>query len=195
MSDKRLARINSLLLIIIIAINCYVIIAPLLPALQFWYKDRFANRQRAALEAVVNKSTDKYQGPNKLIIPEIFTDQPILEGPNIYTANKGIWRLPTSSTPDKGGNTVLIGHRFLYSKDPAVFYNLDKVKLGDSVGVYWNNQKYTYLVKEVKVVTPQQTDIEAATSDSRLTIYTCTPLWSSKNRLVVIAEKTGGSNE
>ena len=39
------------------------------------------------------------------------------------------------------------------------------------------------------VVTPNQTAIQAPTNDNRLTLYTCTPLWTARNRLVVIAER------
>lgn len=193
MTEKQIARINWGLLAAIILINCYILLAPLIPGLQFWYRDRFAAQHRAELRKVVDSppQNDTYQGGNKVVIPDLFMDQPILEGPNIYTANKGIWRLPQSSTPEKGGNTVLIGHRFLYSRNPAVFYNLDKLKTGDVIGVYWGNQKYRYQVNEIKVVSPKQTEVEAPTDDARLTLYTCTPLWTSKERLVVIAKQIG----
>lgn len=192
MTEKRLSRLNTALLALIIVINCYVIVAPLIPSLQYWYKDRFAKSEREQLEKQVDAaSPTSYSGPNQVVIPRIFMDQPVLEGPNIYTANNGIWRLPSGSTPDKGGNTVLIGHRFLYSRNPAVFYNLDKIQVGDTIGVFWANTKYQYQVSEVKVVKSSQTEIEAPTEDSRLTLYTCTPLWSSRDRLVVIAKQIG----
>jgi sortase (surface protein transpeptidase) len=38
-------------------------------------------------------------------------------------------------------------------------------------------------------VPPDQTQIEAPTTDARLTIFTCTPLWLPKDRLVVVAER------
>lgn len=193
MTSKSLSKVNTLLLGVIIVVNSYIIIAPFVPALQLWYKERFAKQQQQQLSEQVDQDNPiKYIGPNKLVIPQMFLDQPVLEGPNIYTANKGIWRLPESSTPDKGGNTVLIGHRFLYSTKPAVFYSLDKLNTGDRVGLFWDNIQYIYEVSEVKVVSPSQTDIESATDDDRLTIYTCTPLWTSKNRLVVIAKRIGG---
>lgn len=197
MTETRLSRLNTLLLILIIAINCFVLVTPFIPAVQFWYRSHFNRQQRDQLTKVLEgpSKDDNYRGPNKLVIPQIFTDQPVLEGPNVYTANKGIWRLPYTSTPDKGGNTVLIGHRFLYSRNPAVFYNLDKIKVGDQVGIYWNNIKYRYQVSEVKVVSPHQSDIEAPTEDSRLTLYTCTPLWTSKNRLVVVAQRIEGETK
>jgi sortase A len=104
----------------------------------------------------------------------------------------GVWHLPYTSTPDKGGNTVLVGHRFTYA-GPAVFYHLDKVQVGDDVTMQWQNKTYTYTVTEVKVVPPTETSVEANTKDPQLTIYTCTPLWTAKNRLVIVAKPVGAA--
>lgn len=191
MMQKHLRLINSILLGLIIFINCYVIIAPLLPGLQYWYKNRFSKQQQQDLNKQV-KGDPEYSGPNKLVLPQIFVDHPVLEGESIYTANKGIWRLPWTSAPDKGGNTVLVGHRFLYGRDPAVFYSLDKMKVDDELALYWNNQRYVYKVSEVKTVNPWDKSVEAPAGDDRLTLYTCTPLWNGRNRLVVIAQQIGG---
>jgi sortase A len=116
-------------------------------------------------------------------------DQPILEGRDTYAIlNKGIWRWPASSTPDKGGNTVLLGHRFTYTNPRGVFYFLNKVKVGDEVGVVWQNTTYRYKVSGVKVVPPTDTSILNATEKPTLTLYTCTPLWWPKDRLVITAQ-------
>lgn len=187
----RLSTVNTVIFVAIIVVNLSIIVAPFVPGWQYWQKDHFAGSQRQQLNQQV-ESPQQYSGPNKLVVPQIFMDQPVLEGPTVATAMKGIWRLPNSSTPDKGGNTVLIGHRFLYSRNPGVFYNLDKVQVGDKLALFWGNKQYTYSVSEVKTVTPEQSDIEAPTEDARLTLYTCTPLWTSKNRLVVIAKPTEG---
>ena len=191
LTEKQYARINTVILALIILVTGFVILSPFIPALQFWYKDRFSTVERTNLTTQVEGPATEadYTGPNKIVIPSIFIDQPILEGPNIYTANEGIWRLPWTSTPDRGGNTVLIGHRFMYSQTPAVFYNLDKIRLGDRMAVFWDNTRYVYEVDEIKTVSPQQIDVEAQTDDSRLTLYTCTPLWTSNNRLVIIAKE------
>lgn len=193
-TSKHLSTVNTVLLILIVGINCYVVIAPFIPGWHYWQKDHFSKPQRQQLTQQVEASTS-YSGQNKLVIPRIFMDQPVLEGPDVYTANKGIWRLPAGSTPDKGGNTVLIGHRFLYSSSQGVFYNLDKMQVGDKIALFWDNQRYVYEVSELKTVSPKQTDIEAPTEDARLTLYTCTPLWTSKNRLVVVATQIGQQND
>ncbi|HYF04875.1 MAG TPA: hypothetical protein VEA59_01755, partial [Patescibacteria group bacterium] len=42
---------------------------------------------------------------NLLSIPSIGIDSEVFEGRTESTLLKGIWRIPTTSTPDKGGNT------------------------------------------------------------------------------------------
>lgn len=194
----RLSRINHLLLGLIILINGYIVIAPLLPAITFWWDNRDGTKQRQlAAQIHTLKSTTPRPAsgstpqPNRLIVPPMLLDQPIFEGPVSQTyaiLNKGIWRWPTGSTPDKGGNTVFIGHRFTYTQPKGVFYYLNKVRIGDEIGVLWNSKTYAYKVNSVQEVPPTDTAIENPTSDARLTIFTCTPLWLPKDRLVVTAE-------
>lgn len=99
----------------------------------------------------------------------------------------GVWRVPTTSTPSQESNTVLVGHRFSY-KNPSVFYHFDKVKKGDTIYVSWKKKIYVYRVDTIRIVTPDAKDVEAPTEDPRLTIYTCTPLWSTSHRLVIESE-------
>lgn len=101
--------------------------------------------------------------------------------------DRGIWRWPDSSTPDGGGNTVLLGHRFTYTNPRGVLYFLNKVQVGETIGINWNNSKCAYKVVHVQTVAPSDTIVTAPTTDPTLTIYTCTPLWHPVNRLVVTA--------
>lgn len=115
-------------------------------------------------------------------------DEEIHEGAYATTLRQGLWRRPNSSTPDKGSNTVIVGHRLTYSNPKGTLYNLDKVKMGDLIGLWWHGKRYVYTVTEAKVVHANEISVEAATEKPRLTIYTCTPLWLPKDRLVVIGE-------
>lgn len=127
---------------------------------------------------------------NRIIIKKIGVEAPLVETKDWKSAlRKGMWRVQTTSQPDKGGNTVITGHRWLY-KPPhkRTFYNLDKLKKGDLVTVVWYGVKYDYKVTETKVVKPTEVSILEQTKKPRLTLFTCTPLYSTKYRLVVIAE-------
>jgi len=191
----KLSKINNLLLALIILINGYIIIAPILPALIFGWQGHQAKQQQLQREIhsqVTHKPTTPPAAsqPNHVIIPTMLLDQPILEGSirNQYSVlNQGIWRWPQGSTPDKGSNTVLIGHRFTYTNPRGVFYFLNKVKLSDEIGVFWNNKQYLYKVVSVTEVPPNDTAIEANTQNPELTLFTCTPLWLPKDRLVIVA--------
>jgi sortase A len=125
---------------------------------------------------------------NRIVIPKIGVDAPITEGTSTSALDQGMWRRPNSSTPDKGGNTVITGHRVLRTKGPITFYFLNKVALNDEVYIYWKGKEYVYKVFAIKVVNPDQVDIENETKDSIITLYTCTPAWTSKFRLVVKAK-------
>lgn len=194
----KLARINQLLLVLIILVNGYIIAAPFLPTVTFWWNNRGGTHQKqlthqlqVAKKPTPNTSNQPASHPNGLVIPVMLLDQPVHEGPIRDTykiLNQGIWRWPNGSTPDKGGNTVFIGHRFTYTQPKGVFYYLNKVQLGDEIGVWWNNKLYVYKVSTISEVPPTQTSIEDPTSDARLTIFTCTPLWLPNNRLVVVAQ-------
>lgn len=126
---------------------------------------------------------------NRLVIPKIGVDVEIVEGTNEAVAlNQGIWRIPGTSTPDKGKNTVLSGHRFRFLSGSRTLYLLDKVTKGDPIIVYWGGKEYDYVVSDRKIVTPNHVEILDPTTDPRLTIFTCSPLFSTKERLVLFAD-------
>jgi sortase A len=117
--------------------------------------------------------------------------QQVYDGASSTTLRKGVWHRPKTSDPTKGSNTVMAGHRFTYKNPEGVFYNLDKIKVDDSIVLYWQGKKYTYKVVATFVVTPDRIDVEAPTKDPRLTLYTCTPLWNPKFRLIIQADPVG----
>lgn len=127
---------------------------------------------------------------NRLVIPKIGVNLAIVEGQESESALwKGAWRIPESSTPKDGGNTVLSAHRFRY-RPPSnlTLYLLDQVKKGDVMIVYWQGKEYDYRVSETKIVPRDNTDIAEPTLTDQLTVFTCHPLFSTKERLVVVGE-------
>ncbi len=117
-------------------------------------------------------------------------NQPVLEGSiqdQYSILNQGVWRWPAGSTPDKGGNTVLLAHRFSYTNPRGAFYFLNKLQIGDEIGLLGNQHHYIYRVDTINEVPPTETSIEDASTNAKLTLFTCTPLWLPKNHLVVTA--------
>jgi LPXTG-site transpeptidase (sortase) family protein len=189
MSAKDLHRFNDLLSVILVCLASYIFLLPVIPQASWWWHHSVPVVSRSTRQSVINTPVVAPVIPldNRLDIPALGLDEHLYEGKSVYTVNKGVWARPNGSTPDKGGNTVLVGHRFTYTNPRGVFYYLDKLRLGDSLTVYWQNHTYVYQVQNLAQVTSNDTMVEAPTTDSRLTLYTCTPLWSLKDRLVVVA--------
>lgn len=188
----RLPRINlrffnNCLTVLVAFLAIYIIAAPYLPQLGWWIE------HDSPIKTIVRKQTpatppaeQEIRG-DKLFIPGLDMEENIYSG-GIASLSKGVWRVPKTSTPDKGGNTVLVGHRFTYKDPTGVFYHLDKVKKEDPITLHWQGKAYEYKVADIKIVPATEVSVEDNTKEPQLTIYTCTPLWSVKNRLVVIAE-------
>jgi len=184
----KLARVNTCLLVAIILINSFVIVFPFLPALMFQHQSN-SPQAKQIQKTVASKPLPQSIDANaeQLLIPSMVLDEPIHEGKDLHTLRQGLWRLPYTSTPDKGSNTVIVAHRFTYTNPRGTFYHLDKVQAGDPIAILWHGKKYTYTVRQVQQVPPTQISVEAPTKEAQLTLYTCTPLWNPKDRLVVTA--------
>ena len=130
--------------------------------------------------------------PYRLIIPSIKVDMPIIinEKNETKALAKGAWLIPGTARP--GGkigynNTVISAHRYMYTSGPKTFYNLDKVKIGDTISVMWNGKTFNYIVSDTAMVKPSAVYILNPTKKQVLTLFTCTPVFTTKNRLVVRA--------
>jgi len=193
-TGQRHRRINDVLSVLVVLFACYILFLPLVPVVRLWLVKRsdktegYAYRSNLQTKPAAVEAAKPIPQDNRLVLPSIQLDQPILEGESFRMLEKGLWRKPASSTPDKGGNTVLVAHRFTYrTTDQGVFYHLDKINVGDTFPVYWQGKEYDYEVREIKIVSPLAVEVEQNTAEPILTMYTCTPIWSPTQRLVVIA--------
>lgn len=129
-------------------------------------------------------------GTGRVVIEQLGVSMPIVEGENAQALLSGAWRYPFGSTPDQGGNTVLFGHRYKnLPPNPETFFALDKLAVGDQFTVLWGGKTFRYRVVETKVVPP--TDISvlgSTTGPPTLTLITCTPVFTTKARLVIRSE-------
>lgn len=125
----------------------------------------------------------------ELSIPTANIHGRIFDGNDSNTLLKGLWHFPLSPAPGKKGNSVIIAHRF-DKMPPATdtFFNLDWVKVGDKIHIKQDNGDYTFIVTEVKIVEDTDRSILENSNDYRITLITCTPLWTDLQRLVVIGK-------
>ena len=90
-----------------------------------------------------------------------------------------------TSLPGSGGNFAIAGHRTTYG---APFGNLDKVQVGETIIFQTNTNQYKYQVIDVKIVSPEDNYVLENYGDDRITLTTCHPKFSAKQRLVVIGQ-------
>ncbi len=198
--SKAFAQSRTLRILRMIVFLClaYLLIAPFLPELNYQTRSlldiKYPEEEIFSDENFEDfgKRESKYNNVdlarNRLVIPTIGVHIPIVEGNNEGVLFQGAWRRPNTSTPDKGGNTVITGHRFQYvPPNNKTFYNLNKLEKGAKIFVFWNNKEYRYLVSETFIVEPEQVEIEDDLPGNVLTLYTCHPLWTADKRLVVRA--------
>lgn len=183
----KLPKINKWLSVVNVVVALYILLTPFFPGLLFWFQQKTSDPPVIVTEAATDKPAQAYPTDNRVVIPSILLDEPILEG-SASALNSGVWRRPNTSVPSIKNNTVLAGHIFTYDDPTGVFYNLNKVNVGDKIAVYWEGSEYLYEASEKKEVPASAIEIEAPTDTAQLTLYTCTPLWNPVNRLVVIAE-------
>lgn len=191
---KFLKNLNIVTSVVIALLAFYIIMLPYFPDITSAsiYINRFEvdnSQLKTTLIEPGTKVGELHSTPkdNRLVIPKIYVNAPIGESRDRDALGQGMLRLPNTSTPDIGGNTVIIGHRVLFTSGPLTLYYLDQVRIDDLILVYWKGTEYAYKVYEVKVVSPDQIEIEDNTKESIITLYTCTPKWTSQRRLVVRA--------
>ena len=90
-----------------------------------------------------------------------------------------------TSLPGSGGNFAIAGHRTTYG---APFGNLDRVQVGETIIFQTNTNQYKYKIIEVKIVSPEDNYVLENYGDDRITLTTCHPKFSAKQRLIVIGQ-------
>ncbi|MCK5061435.1 sortase [Candidatus Parcubacteria bacterium] len=184
-----------------IALVLYLIALPFYPSVKYKTTIKEYSQLPEAEERVIIQEqvaefksglpTNEFDvSPNRVIIPKIGVNAPIVVTENSkYGLSQGAWLVPNTSTPDKGGNTVITGHRFKYlPPHNLTFYLFHKLETGDLVSIVWKERDYLYRIKETRIVEPTEVSIMDPTKEPTLTMFTCHPIYSTEQRLVVISE-------
>src|SRR3989338_229613 len=104
--------------------------------------------------------------------------------------DKGVVHYPGSSLPGEEGQIIFLGHSAPLGwpkvKYYWVFSKLGDLVPGDKIYFYYNQQKYTYTVKE-KVILNKGEDLPAH-ADGALVLITCWPPGVDRRRMAVIAD-------
>lgn len=124
-------------------------------------------------------------------IPLIGVDQVVYAGVDRETLQLGPGHFPGTPLPGQPGNAVLSGHRTTYGRP---FFDLDLLEPGDTIDVETAVGIHTYTVRESLVVSPFDVWVTEPKEGAWITLTTCHPKFSARERLVVFAEMTAGPN-
>jgi sortase A len=149
-------------------------------------KDRYEQRQLKEGDALT-----------RIKIPKIGVDMVVVEGttPSALKAGAGHYR--GTPLPCEMGNVAIAGHRTTYGKP---FNQLDRLTKGDKITLETPNGTCDYIVTDRGaspnpfVVDPSNIAIVANTPGERnLTLTTCHPKGSARQRLVIRAHLVEGA--
>jgi sortase A len=127
-----------------------------------------------------------------MTIPSIdLVDVAIFEGVDRETLKSGPGHVRASPLPGQPGNAVMSGHRTTYGRP---FFDFDLLEVGDEVEVETAVGTHMYAIREVAVVGPTDVWVADPRPGGWLTLTTCEPKFSARQRLVVFAEMVNGPN-
>lgn len=125
-------------------------------------------------------------------IPKIGVEKAVVEGVSVPALKHGPGHYPRTPLPGQPGNSAIAGHRTTYG---APFFRLDEVGPGDTIRLVARTGSYRYDIVESKVVRPTDLSVIQPTQNPRLTLTTCTPRFSARQRLIVIAKLIDETSE
>jgi sortase A len=128
----------------------------------------------------------------RIKIPELDVDVVVVEGTTASALRAGAGHYPETPLPCEIGNVAIAGHRTTYGRP---FHDMDLLEEGDVITLETPIGECTYEVTEKPfAISPKQIDVVSNTPNrATLTLTTCHPKGSAKQRLVLHAELVSSS--
>lgn len=132
--------------------------------------------------------------------PTIGLDKTVVEGVGRPQLRNGPGLYPISPLPGHSGNVAIAGHRTTHG---SPFADLDQLLPGDSITLETLDGLFTYRVEAQydsdgeavghRIVSPEAVEVISDRGDNRLTLTSCHPRYSDRQRLVVTAVLDGSA--
>ncbi|MCY7396240.1 MAG: class E sortase [Nocardioides sp.] len=121
-----------------------------------------------------------------------YQPRPVIEGTSQDLLKDGVGHYPGTALPGAVGNVALAGHRVTYGKP---FNQVEELVEGDAVVLETEQAWFTYRVTTTKIVNPRDVDViapvpgdpTAVPTERMLTLTTCHPMFSARERYIVHA--------
>lgn len=138
-----------------------------------------------------SKSGPRPKAIAQILIPKIGVDDIIVDGVSLYVLGFGPGHYPdTAPIGAPQGTAAIAGHRTGWG---SPFIDLDQLDAGDEIILRTPQATYTYRITRGNVVV-RPSDYWVVNGDpqskakAKLTLTTCTPKYTSRNRLIVWAD-------
>ena len=153
--------------------------------------DRQTNRIQDRLETeflAIGDPTKVKEGEplTRIEIPAIGVDTIVVEGIGPSALRAGAGHYPDTPLPGKKGNVAIAGHRTTYGRP---FNKVDRLKSGDEIILTTPVGRFTYQVSKAPwITTPSDWGVVAQSEEALLTLTSCHPLGSARERIIVRAK-------
>lgn len=96
---------------------------------------------------------------------------PVFEGTDDLVLNRGLGWIVGTARPGETGNIGIAGHR------DGFFRGLKDIVVGDTMELGTLDQRATYVVDEIEIVTPEQVEVLRPRGAPAITLVTCYPFY------------------
>lgn len=133
----------------------------------------------------------------RIVMPDLDVDAVVVEGTSPAALRAGAGHYPNSPLPGEPGNVAIAGHRTTYGKP---FNQVDELTVGATIQLVTPLAVHTYQVLPAPedaarpcptgacwIVEPTAWEVVGPTDGSMLTLTTCHPKGSARERLIVRA--------
>lgn len=117
-------------------------------------------------------------------IPKIKLEKAVVQGTGVADLKKGPGHYTQTPLPGEKGNVGIAGHRTTYG---APFADIGELNTGDDIFITTRQGTFNYKVTVKNIVSPETVSVLDPSKDDRLTLTTCHPKLSAKQRLIVTA--------
>lgn len=157
--------------------------------------------QTVSATPIIGNVTTPIGPESKIIIPKINLEVPVVydlgtvrEDAVQNALEDGVVHYAASPEPGEIGNSVIVGHssnNILNSgKYKFAFVLLNRLEIDDTFFMHKDGVRYTYKIYESKVVPPTDVSVLGpAEKPNSITLITCDPPGTSRNRLIIVAEQ------
>lgn len=156
---------------------------------QTWLQDRLGRKLKSPQLVERYKRGNLKDGDalTDIAIPKLGVDSTVVQGVTNGALRAGAGHYPQTALPCQDGNVAIAGHRTTYGKP---FADVDRLAVGDTIVLETPVGSCTYQVSKAPFVTHPRDWTVVSNNDSSqrtLTLTTCHPKGSARERLVVQA--------